>query len=218
MVLPIRSFILWSGGKESYLSYKKAFERGFSIDYALSYVETSSKRLIGCYLREDLVREQTGKLGMEFVPVYGSRRKGDFLRSMADVLSVLPVEAGVFGDIYQKEHRRMLEKVCSGLSIRPVFPLWGMDEKVVLNEVLKMSKPLIVCRRIRKLPRRFLGSYLDDEMIDFLEKEGLSVSGEGGEYQTFVVRCEEFDMKVDVLKTFRKSYYECIDLVPGGES
>ena len=214
----LRTFILWSGGKDSYLSYKKASRRGFSIRYALSYVERRTRRLIGCHLREELVKEQAEKLGMEFLPVYGSKRRGDFLRSLKELLTGLSVEAGVFGDVYRREHRNQLEGVCGSLGIRAVFPLWGMAEEVILSEVLQISRPTVVCRRVRKLPRRFLGRELDEEILNFLREQNLSLSGENGEYQTFVGSCEDFELNVSVLKTFRKSYYECIDLVLGGGS
>ncbi len=207
-----RAFILWSGGKESYLSYKKALLRGLFIKYALSYVEERSGRLIGCHLREDLIREQVKKLGVDFVPVYGDKRKGNFLKSLSETLSLLRVDAGVFGEIFQREHRSMVEGLCRRMGIRAVFPLWGMSEEVVLREVLRISKPIIVCRRVRKVPRRFLGRELDQEVISFLRDRGLSLSGEGGEYQTFVGSCEDFDIKFAPLKTFRRSYYECIDI------
>lgn len=211
-----RAFILWSGGKESYLSYKKALLRGLSVKYALSYVEEGSRRLVGCHLREDIVREQLRRLGIEFVPVYGAKRKGNFLESLSKTLSLLRVDAGVFGEIFQREHRNMIEGLCRSAGIRAVFPLWGMSEEVVLSEVLRIAEPIIVCRKIKKLPRKFLGKTLNGEVINFLRERGLSLSGEDGEYQTFVGSCEDFEMELVILKTFRRSYYECIDIAPEG--
>lgn len=93
-----------------------------------------------------------------------------------------------------------------------------MEEEVILREVLKVSIPTLVCRQVRKLPRKFLGKELNMDVLKFLREKGMSLSGEEGEYQTFVASCEDFDLDVIPLKTFRKSYYECIDLVPGGQS
>jgi len=98
-------FILWSGGKDSYLSYKKALSRGFKPTLALSYVELRSKRLIGCHVKESLIRGQVSRLGLKFVPVYGSKRRGNFRDKLIEVLREIRPQAGVFGDIYQKEHR-----------------------------------------------------------------------------------------------------------------
>ena len=205
-------FILWSGGKDSYLSYKKAVSRGLRPTVALSYVELRSRRLIGCHLRESLIREQVSLLGLRFVPVYGSKRRGNFREKLIEVLREIRPQAGVFGDIYQKEHRLFLEGACSELGIRAVFPLWYMDEDVLIEEALRLSTPLIVCRRVRKLPSSWLGKELGEELLEYLRSKGLSVSGEDGEYQTFVARCEEFSMKLRYGRRFRKSYYECIDL------
>jgi len=211
-VRSIPSFILWSGGKESYLSLLKARERGFKVICGLSYVDERSKRLIGCYLKEEVVRRQLEALGIDFFPVYGSKRKGNFREKLVEVLEDLNVEAGIFGDVSLWEHRLFLEGVCDELGIRTVFPLWGMADEVILEEVLKVSKPLIVCRRVRKTPTRILGEYLNWEIVEELQKRGLSISGENGEYQTFVTEGRGFSLKVKKGKRFRRSYYECINL------
>ncbi|RLJ70052.1 uncharacterized protein (TIGR00290 family) [Hydrogenivirga caldilitoris] len=206
------SFILWSGGKDSYLSYRKAISRGLVVKYALSYVEERSRRLIGCYLRESVIREQVKRLGLEFIPVYGSKRKGDFGKKLLEILSRISPVSGVFGDIYQLEHRMFIERICSELGIRAVFPLWYMDEELLLREVLELSKPFVVCRRVRKLPTKFLGVYLGAELLEFLHSRGYSKSGENGEYQTFVMECKDFKLDLSFGKRFRRSYYECIDM------
>lgn len=206
------SFILWSGGKESYLSLLKARERGFKIICGLSYVDERSRRLVGCYLREDVVRKQLGALEIDFLPVYGSKRKGNFRKRLIDVLKGLKVEVGVFGDVSLWEHRTFLEGVCDELGIRAVFPLWGMADEVILTEVFKVSKPLIICRRVRKTPTRILGRYLSWEIVEELRRRGLSMGGENGEYQTFVTEGKGFSLKIKKGRKFRRSYYECIDL------
>jgi uncharacterized protein (TIGR00290 family) len=205
-------FILWSGGKDSYLSYRYATRKGLRVRYALSYVDRRSGRLIGCYLREKSVRRQAQMLGMEFLPVYGSKRKGNLVEELLRTLRVLKPEGGVFGDINQKENRLLLERICSELGIEALFPLWGLKEKLLLEESLKISKPVIVCRRVKKVPPKFLGRVLDREFVEFLLKKGLSPSGERGEYQTFVAESEEFKLKIELGRRFRRSYYECIDI------
>ncbi|NPA41956.1 MAG: hypothetical protein GXO18_06755 [Aquificae bacterium] len=204
-------FILWSGGKDSYLAYKKATLRGYQIRYALSYIEKRTKRLIGCHIRETAIRKQTQALGLEFIPIYGSKRKGNFLQNLFQTLKDLKPRAGIMGDLYRTEHRNSLESLCKKLNIRPVFPLWGMDEGVLLSQILQISDPIIVCRRVRIIPRRFLKRPLRGDFIKFLKENNLSLSGEGGEYQTFVSECEDFKLTLKVERTFRKSYYECID-------
>ncbi len=212
-----RSFILWSGGKESYLSYLKALRRGFDVEFALSYVDRRTKRLTGCFLREDVVRRQAEALKLKFVPVYGSKREGSLLPSLRKILSTLDVEAGVFGIISQEEHRNALEMVCSSAGIRAIFPLWKASEEYVIEEVLKICSPVILCRRVRVVPRRFLGKVLDEGFLSFLRSRELSLCGENGEYQTLVIKGPEFKLDVKVLRNFRRYYYECIDVSTGGK-
>ena len=211
------SFILWSGGKESYVSLIKARQRGFRVSYALSYVEERTRRLIGCHLREEIISYQLSKVGIRFVPVYGSKRKGNFIPRLREVLIGLgDLEAGIFGDVRNKDHRNLLEKVCRDLGIRPVFPLWGVDERWVVREALSLSVPILVCRRVRILKRSLLGKPLSLDIAEDLLGKGLSPAGENGEYQTFVVKGRDFSLDIKIGRTFRRSYYECIDIIPGG--
>ncbi|MDQ7083319.1 MAG: hypothetical protein Q9N34_10565 [Aquificota bacterium] len=172
------SFILWSGGKESYLSLLKAEKLGLYVKYALSYVEKRNRRLIGCYLREDTVRKQAMVLGLEFVPVVGSRRKGDFEDKLTETIKGLDgVKAGVFGDVRHVEHRRLLERVSVKAGVEPVFPLWGLEEDAILQEVFKVSRPIVVCRRLRVVLPRFLGEFLSEDLVSYLKRMGRSPAG-----------------------------------------
>ena len=211
------AFILWGGGKESYLSLKKARERGFEVIRALSYVDPKNRRLIGCLLREDLVGEQVHRLGLEFVPVYCSKREGNILSSLREKLRELKPKAGVFGSVKDRESRKVLESLMRFLDIKPVFPLWWMDELVLLKEETSLCKALVVCRQVRKVPKSYLGKILTLDMGKGLLEKGLSPLGENGEYQTFVVGAEEFNLNVRVMKTRRRSLYECLDLLPADE-
>ncbi len=205
------NLILWSGGKDSYLSYRKAVSRAFRITGAVSYVEEKNRRLIGCYVREGVIRKQLEALGLEFYPVYGSKRKGNFLRELSKLLEELRPSCLIMGDVRRREHRNLIENLCSKLGIRTLFPLWWMDAKVLLAESLKLCEPIVVCRKTRVIDRKFLGRAIDRKFVSYLEARGLSPDGEGGEYQTFVRRCREFELNLKVERNFRRSYYECID-------
>lgn len=209
----VTSFILWSGGKESYLSLLRARDQGLEVKYALSYIERRNRRLIGCYLREETIRRQVRTLGLEFVPVYGSRRKGDFEERLVEVLeSLKDVEAGVFGDIRHTDHRRLLERVSRKVNIKPLFPLWGLEEDLILKEVLEVSRPLVVCRRVKVVPPKFLGGFLSEDLISYLKRSGRSITGEDGEYQTLVVEGKDISLSYSLGRRFRRSYYECVDV------
>ena len=212
------AFILWGGGKESYLSLRDAQKRGFKVRWALSYVDPKNRRLIGCLLREDLVREQVHRLGLEFAPVYCSKREGNILSSLREKLKKLKPKAGIFGNVKDWESRKALEPLMRSLGIDPLFPLWWMDELVLLKRETTLCKALVVCRRVRKVPKGYLGKILTLDMGKGLLEKRLSPLGENGEYQTFVVGAQEFNLKVKVLKIQRRSLYECLDLLPADES
>ncbi len=214
-VIIMKAFILWSGGKDSYLAYKKAIQRGFDVVYGLYYVEERSKRLIGCYVRQECIEAQLRLLKVEPVPVYGSKRKGNFKDKLFETVRSLPVEAGILGDIERTEHRNLVESVCSKVGIRTILPLWGMSPEVILEQFFRMGEAIVICRKVKITPTSMLGRKLDKKTVETLRKKGLSITGEDGSYQTFVYHCEEFSLRIKTLKTFRRSYYQCVDFFCG---
>ncbi len=206
------AFILWSGGKESFLSLIKAKERGFNVKYALSYVEEENKRLLGCALREEVIRKQVKLLEMKFIPIYGSKRKGNFLKELFNVIKGLDTGAGIFGIVNDFTYRNMFENVCRRADIKAIFPLWYYSHEVIVKEALRSFTSIVICRKKKLIPKKFLGKPLDGNIMDFLRSKKLSVSGENGEYQTLVVEWEDKKLEYELGKRFQSSIYECVDV------
>ena len=107
------------------------------------------------------------------------------------------ISAGVFGDIDLEGHREWVTRVCSTVEIEPVIPLWQEERRELLNEFISLGfRALIVSVKDAALDHSFLGRYLDDETVEELEKVGVDICGEEGEYHTFVTDGPEFSRPV----------------------
>jgi diphthamide synthase (EF-2-diphthine--ammonia ligase) len=199
--------ILWSGGKDSFLSLNLARERGFEVTYALSYVNQYSKRLLTSYIGQEVMKKQAYGLGLEFLPVYCSKRKNNLLRRLRDKLESL-VDGGlrylITGNTADFEFKLLIERLCLDINLRVIHPLWGYSPDVLIS-LLKGVRVVIVCSREAEL----VGRYLDEQTLSYIKSRGLSITGEGGLYQSFVLT----DSSMRLLqKRHRRGFYTCLEV------
>ena len=98
------------------------------------------------------------------------------------------IKGVVFGDIYLKEHKDWIDKVCKQIEVIPVMPLWGRDTGELANEIIKDGfKAIIVSTRKELLGKEWLGREIDFRLIKEFKKMGnIDLCGEKGEFHTFV--------------------------------
>jgi len=111
------------------------------------------------------------------------------------------IEGVVTGAIRSNYQYSRIKRVCDELNLKLISPLWQMDEIEELKEVLKEGiKSIIVSVSAYPLTKDFLGKEIDEFIIkkfsEFKEKLGFNPSGEGGEYETFVIDAPIFKKRI----------------------
>jgi uncharacterized protein (TIGR00290 family) len=105
---------------------------------------------------------------------------------------------GVFGDIDLEPHREWVERVCRESGITPHLPLWKGNRLELMREFINAGfKALVVVVNTSKMPCRFLGRLIDDELISELEALGMDACGENGEFHSFVYDGPLFKQKLN---------------------
>lgn len=103
-------------------------------------------------------------------------------------LKMSGVEVGVFGDIDIEEHRAWEEKVCSMVSLGAFLPLWGRSHRDLALEFISLGFEAVIVAVKEEIldPASFLGRPLDARTLFELERLGIDVAGEAGEFHTFI--------------------------------
>ena len=97
-------------------------------------------------------------------------------------------EMCVFGDIDIEDHAAWCRERCKNAGIRAGFPLWQRNRRENTEEAVNLGyKCLVKCINNKLLPREYLGREIDCSMIDDMEKRGIDICGENGEYHTIVL-------------------------------
>jgi diphthamide synthase (EF-2-diphthine--ammonia ligase) len=91
----------------------------------------------------------------------------------------------IFGDLFLEDVRAYREQKLAACGMIPVFPLWGMDTRVLAEQMLAGGLVAhLTCVDPRRLDRTFVGRRFDQELLGALPRD-VDPCGENGEFHTF---------------------------------
>ena len=114
------------------------------------------------------------------------------------------IEGVVSGAVASEYQRYRIEAVCGDLGLRSLALLWHLDPERYLNELIKAGfKVIITSVAAEGFDSSWLGKELTLETLEELkqlhQRYGIHISGEGGEFETFVVDGPIFKKKIEIL-------------------
>jgi uncharacterized protein (TIGR00290 family) len=108
------------------------------------------------------------------------------MRSACDAAVAEGIEVMAFGDLFLEDVRRYREEKLNGTGLDPIFPVWGLDTRVLAEEMIASGlRARIVCVDPKKLPAEFAGRDFDADFLRDLPK-GVDPCGENGEFHSVV--------------------------------
>jgi uncharacterized protein (TIGR00290 family) len=213
----------WSGGKDSTLAlYRAVRELGLSNPILVTTYSEEFRRVSMHGVRLELLREQARCLGLELLEVALPSPCSDeeYRRRMVDVLQGLRemgVGEMVFGDIFLEDVRRYREKNLEQAGFKGLFPLWGLDTKVLAHRFTELGfKAVVVCVDTAQAPSWLVGHEFSDELLENLPPS-VDPCGERGEFHTFVYDGPLFTQPVRFTRgetVLRDNRFLYIDLEP----
>lgn len=190
--------VSWSGGKDSYMAFHSAHEKGLRILYT---IHMRVENTLSYHGPLGIIMAQQASIGTTGVVVRTTWE--DYERDFKEVLTMLKrsgVEVAVFGDIYIEGHRQWVERVCGEAGVEAIEPLWGSDSLENAKRIVRMGvKALIVRVHDREPLSKYVGRVLDEEVIEDLVREGIDPSGEHGEYHTIILDAPLFKHRIEVI-------------------
>jgi len=155
-------------------------------------------------IKSGLLKLQAETLGIPIVQRKTSWQnyEREFKNALAE-LKKEDIHAGIFGDIDFEAHREWAERVSQESDITPIFPLWQRKREDLLNEFIEAGfETLVVVTKANLMDAGWIGRRIDKEFVkDLKELGGVDLSGEAGEYHTFVVSGPNFKKTIKLLNT-----------------
>ena len=197
-------FVSWSGGKDGCLALYRAIRGGRDVRCLANMVHEDSQRSWSHGIRAAVIKKQARALGIPVIqqPTAGETYEVVFIE-MLNNFKREGIEGGVFGDIDFLPHREWDEKVRREAGITPYLPLWGGDQKKLVEEFIDAGfKAVVIAVKAELLGEEILGRTVDKKFLDFLAGiKGVTPCGEAGEYHTLVVDGPLFKKRLEIIKS-----------------
>ncbi|MBS7622531.1 diphthine--ammonia ligase [Candidatus Bathyarchaeota archaeon] len=209
----MRVAVLFSGGKDSLYTVQKLREVGHDVKLLLTLKPGSAESLLFHYPCVEWTSLQAEAMGIPISAfnVEAGREEDELRECIAEIRIQHGVDGVAAGAVASQYQKRRIEDMADRLGLRCLTPLWGMDQMRLLREEVESGlEAVVVAVAALGLDQRWLGRTLDRDAIEELgrlrDRYGLNPSGEGGEYETFVVDSNMFKKRIvvsDLLRVWR---------------
>jgi len=208
------AIVSWSGGKDSCLAAMLAQAQGFIVKGFLAVLNEEGAISRSHGIPAAILQKQAEAAGVPLQLISASWQ--DYEQKFTDALQTAKgkwdVSYALFGDIDLDEHRAWEEKVCTKAGLQAVLPLWKKDRKSLVLQMIEDGMQMLIVSCNTKMGERFLGRYLNKELVTELESLGIDPCGEEGEFHTLVTDCKTFAFPFKVIikeKLLHNNYWFC---------
>lgn len=192
----MRIGVLFSSGKDSTATLHYYIEQGWDVACLLSLLPENPDSYMFQNPSLELLKKQATSLQ---IPLLTQNTKGEAEKELADLKDLLAnakheyqitgVAVGALASDYQQER---VNRICHHLGLKTYAPLWHKNQEQLLRQLIEQGFDIRMTRIAADgLTEQWLGKRLTEEDVDKLavlnKKIGLSVAGEGGEFETIVL-------------------------------
>lgn len=201
-------FALFTGGKDSTLALIKALNAGYDVDALLTlYPEDPfsymfhSTNVGWTYLHA----VSMGKAYYAFKTSGAKDEELEDLRRAFEAMRSLGYGGVVTGAILSRYQMDRIAATAEGVGLKVLSPLWGLDQRELMYEYLRNNVVFMITQVAAKgLTREHLGWVIKgaedvERLIKLSEKYGFNPSGEGGDYETFVLKAPIMKYPIKIL-------------------
>jgi uncharacterized protein (TIGR00290 family) len=197
----MKSFLAWSGGKDSALCLYKAQQEGLNVQALVTTVSESTDRITMHGVRRELLQQQAASLRLplhiiELPASTGMNVYEEAISKKNEELKAQGFTHAISGDLFLEDLRTYREGLYAKDGIECSFPLWQIDTKELLHQFIAIGfKAIVVCVNTAYLDKNFCGRLLDESFINDLPAN-VDVCGENGEYHSFVFDGPNFSQPI----------------------
>jgi predicted ATP pyrophosphatase (TIGR00289 family) len=202
----MRVAVLATGGKDSTLVLHRVLkERGYEVKYLACMIPLREDSWMFHYPNIRLIDLFAEAVGIPLVKAETLGIKEKEVEDLKRLIAELDVEAIVSGAIASNYQKTRIEKICKQLGLRSIMPLWHSDLQVMLREILDLDFEVIITGvYAHGFTREWLGRKIDEtavaDLMELNRQYGVSLVGEGGEYETLVLDAPFFKRRIRIVE------------------
>lgn len=201
----MRVAVLASGGKDSTLALHHVLKEGYEVAYLAVMIPRREDSWMFHYLNIHLMDLYSEAVGISVVKHETSGVKDEEVEDLKHLIESLDVKGIVSGAIASNYQKNKIDDICRQLELVSITPLWHKDPLEILKEMMRLEFNVIITGVFAHgLDDRWLGRKIDpataDELVKVNRQYGVSIVGEGGEYETLVLDAPFFKKRIKIVK------------------
>ena len=198
---------MFSGGKDSCFAVWLVQHQAWDIARLLTIKPEAQDSLMFHYPNVEWASLQANSMRLKHTLVRGGSNE---LAELEQVLTMMKAEHAldglVTGAVASDYQKTRFDNVCDKVGLRSFTPLWHKNAELLVGEMIASGFRIVMSGVAASgLDASWLGKELTLDEWNRLRKLshrfGLNLSGEGGEYETFVVDAPHFSRSVSILQS-----------------
>lgn len=201
----MRVAVLATGGKDSALALYKVLNEDHEVKYLVSMIPLREDSWMFHYPNirlVDLFAEAAEIQLVKAETLAVKEREVEDLKRLIEGIDVDAIVSGAIASTYQKSR---IEKICEQLRLKCIAPLWHKNPLDILKEILDLKFEVIITGVYAYgFSEEWLGRKIDEAsvkaLIELNKQYGVSLVGEGGEYETLVLDAPFFKKRIKIVE------------------
>jgi ABC transporter with metal-binding/Fe-S-binding domain ATP-binding protein len=142
-------------------------------------------------------------LRQDMVETSGRDELVDFRERLSKLRASRAISGLVTGAVASEYQKTRFDNVCDSVGLKTYAPLWHKKPKILVEDLKKANfRIVLIAVAAKGLDESWLGRELSDREWARLERlsqtHGIHLTGEGGEYESFVLDAPHFKKIVEI--------------------
>ncbi|MBO0887855.1 diphthine--ammonia ligase [Candidatus Bathyarchaeota archaeon] len=204
----MRVAVLFSGGKDSTFSTWLTQHQGWDIKALLTVRPSSAESLMFHHPNVEWTRLQAEAMDVprDLVEVRGNNELTDLGKELERLRNDEKISGVVSGAVASDYQKTRFDNLCETIGLKTFAPLWHKKPKLLVEDLKQAGYRIILTAVAAKgLDGSWLGRELTDTEWLRLERlsttNGINLTGEGGEYESFVLDAPHFKRSIEILES-----------------
>jgi len=199
---------LYSGGKDSTFSLYIMEQMGHDVPYLVNIRPEDDASWIFHTPNLDVVPLMAESMGKELVTASSSGTEEGDMDGLRRALEGLDVDGIITGAVWSDYQWDRMNHVCNDLGLKVMSPLWRKDQDLLMDAFLDSGiRAIIVGCYAEGLGEEWLGREINAESVKELKelrrKFGISIMGEGGEYESMTIDSPMHSGPIEIVESDR---------------
>lgn len=201
----MRIAVLATGGKDSILALHRVLGEGHEVEYLVTMMPQRDDSWMFHYPNIGLMDLVAEAVGIPLAKAETSGTKESELEDLKRLLGTLHVEGVVSGAIASTYQKTRIDQICTQLGLESLTPLWHEEPLDLLNEIVRLRFSVTITAVFAYgFDESWLGRKMDQtaiaDLVSLNRKHGISLVGEGGEYETLVLDAPLYKRRIAIME------------------